>query len=86
MTAALGMTIFDFSVGDTVVGLADLALGENAENGVYTIPGYWAEAPAAPIPGPAPAPTVTPNPAIISSPTITPSPTITAGPILAPED
>ena len=80
MTAALGMTIFDFSVGDTVVGLADLALGENAENGVYTIPGYWAEAPAAP------APTVTPNPAIIPSPTITPSPIITAGPTLAPED
>ena len=69
---AAGMEVFDFSVGDLAVAGLDFILGENAEDGVYTLPGYWVEVPLEPIPGPPP--TITPAPTIAVSPEVTPSP------------
>ena len=74
------MEVFDFSIGDIAVVGLDLILGENATDGIYTVPGYWMEAPVEPIPGPAP--TITPTPAVTPSETIAPIATI--GPLQPP--
>ncbi len=76
----VGMEVFDFSIGDIAVVGLDLILGENATDGIYTVPGYWMEAPVEPIPGPAP--TITPTPVVTPSETIAPIATI--GPLQPP--
>lgn len=76
----VGMEVFDFSIGDIVVDGLDLLLGENAVDGIYTVPGYWMDVPMEPIPGPAP--TIIPTPAATPSVTIAPSATI--GPLQPP--
>ena len=77
---ALGTEVFDFSIGDIAVVGLDLLLGENAADGIYTVPGYWMDAPMEPIPGPAP--TITPTPAV--TPSVTIVPTATIGPLQPP--
>ena len=75
---ALVSELLDFSVGDLVVSGLDVALGKNANDGIYTTSGYWVEVPMEPMP--CPAPTITPSPT--PAPTPAPVPGFTPNPYL----
>lgn len=75
---ALVSEMLDFSVGDLVVSGLDVALGKNANDGIYTTSGYWVEVPMEPMP--CPAPTITPSPT--PAPTPAPVPGFTPNPYL----